>query len=149
MRVQHKLVFPLCAACAVALQQTQCEHGNAERALVGTWASCELQKAISIGYRVLQIYEVWHYDRWSHGVDGGLFAGYINAWLKKKQEATGWPAWTNDDAAKQKYKAQYKSHEGVDLDNVSKNPSMRFMAKLFLNSFWGMVISEKCLISML
>jgi hypothetical protein len=96
-----------------------------------------LQKAIGTGYRVLQIYEIWHYEQWSRIVEGGLFAGYINAWLKKNQEATGWPSWTNDDAAKEQYKAQYKSRESVELDNVNKNPSMRFMAKLSLNSFWG------------
>ena len=32
-----------------------------QRALVGTWVTDELKKAVAVGYRVLQTYEVWHY----------------------------------------------------------------------------------------
>ena len=50
-----------------------------------------MQKALQKGYKVLQIYEVSHfhevavYDPDTN--EGGLFAGYVNAFLKMKQEA--------------------------------------------------------------
>jgi hypothetical protein len=47
----------------------------------------ELQKALELGYRLDQIYEVWHFPESSHD----LFASYINTFLKIKQEASGFP----------------------------------------------------------
>jgi hypothetical protein len=47
----------------------------------------ELQKALELGYRLDQIYEVWHFPKSSHN----LFASYINTFLKIKQEASGFP----------------------------------------------------------
>ena len=34
---------------------------------------------------------------------------------------------------------EYKEHEGIQLDHnkVEKNPGLRSLAKLMLNSFWG------------
>ena len=47
------------------------------------------------GYRVLKLYEVWHfpddtqYDKQSNS--GGLFTNYVQLFLKIKQEASGFP----------------------------------------------------------
>ena len=40
---------------------------------------------------------------------------------------------------RQKYVCDYKDKEGVqlDYDNIKKNPGIRQVAKLKLNSFWG------------
>ena len=38
---------------------------------------------------------------------------------------------------KQQYIRQYKQKEGIDLQNVAKNPGRKQVAKLMLNSFWG------------
>jgi hypothetical protein len=48
-------------------------------------------QTFSTEYRLIQIHEVWHFDWWSCGAEGDLFRGYIEAWLKKKQEASGYP----------------------------------------------------------
>ena len=68
-----------------------------------------------------------------------LFAGYVNTWLKLKQESAGWPGWCTDEGKKQEYLHRYKQREGIDLDPLylSKNPGRKAMAKLMLNSFWG------------
>jgi hypothetical protein len=89
-----------------------------------------------MGYRLIKLHEVWHFDRWSCGAQGGLFGGYIDAWLKKKQEASGYPSSVRTDAQKEAYKKDFFDHENIQLDNVEKNGPMRTMAKLFLNSFW-------------
>ena len=62
---------------------------------------------------------------------------YVNTWLKLKQESAGWPSWCETEAQKQQYIRRYKEKEGIDLENVAKNPGRKQVAKLMLNSFWG------------
>ena len=61
----EKLLFPLCRTCAVTQQQTKCEHSPDERTLTGTWCTNEITLALTKGYRVISIYEVWHFTRTS------------------------------------------------------------------------------------
>ena len=51
-----KLMFSLCRTCAQNLQQEPCTHSDEERALIGTWVSLEIDKAIEKGYQVMEIY---------------------------------------------------------------------------------------------
>jgi len=68
-----------------------------------------------------------------------LFAEYINSFLKLKQEASGWPSECLDDESKEQYLREYEKTEGIVLDknNIARNPGLRSVAKLCLNSFWG------------
>jgi len=86
---------------------------------------------------VQKIFEVWHYNK----TQVGLFAGYVNCFLKLKVEASGWPEHVKTDEEKAKYIKDYKEKEGIDLDpeNIEKNEALRSIAKLMLNSFWGKV----------
>ena len=88
-----------------------------------------------MGYQVQYIYEVWHFEETCEG----LFADYVNTWLKIKQEASGWPKDDMTEQQKQLYIEQYFLHEGIQLeyDNIKKNPGLRTLAKLMLNSMWG------------
>ena len=72
---------------------------------------------------------------------GGLFARYINTFLKFKQEASGPRDWINYEADMMRYIQQYFEKEGIslNLENIVTNPGMRALAKLCLNSFWGKV----------
>jgi hypothetical protein len=59
-----KLLFPLCRTCAEQRDlgpDDRCQHTNSERSLTS-----ELQKALELGYRLDQIYEVWHFPESSH-----------------------------------------------------------------------------------
>lgn len=138
-RINKKLVFTLCSSCAVTLQQTECKHTTDERKLIGTWITEELYAAISRGYKVLEIHEIWHYEQVAQYntvmKSGGLFAEYINKFLKLKQEADGWPAAVVSNAQKEDYISQYYQHEGIKLDKnkIQKNPGFRSLAKLMLN----------------
>jgi hypothetical protein len=61
-----KLLFPLCRMCAEHRDlgpDDRCLHTDAERSLTGTWVTFELHKALEMGYRLDQIYEVWHFPR--------------------------------------------------------------------------------------
>ncbi|XP_065942897.1 uncharacterized protein [Magallana gigas] len=142
-RSQGKLTFPLCRSCVERQQKEPCACSDADRALTGTYGTPEILKAVEKGYKILKIYEVYHwgestqYD--SVTKTGGLFAPYINMFLKIKQEASGRPDWikTEDDLAQ--YIEMYEQREGIrlDPDNIEHNPGLRSLAKLLLNRFWG------------
>ncbi|KAK3735264.1 hypothetical protein QZH41_008887 [Actinostola sp. cb2023] len=133
--IQNKLMFVLCRTCAEQLRQTKgrCCHNAEERALVGTWTTPELKKAIALGYVILDVYEVWHYPETSLV----LFGKYVNTYLRLKQEASGWPAWCETEEDKQRYVDEYLAHEGILLEHIEANPGLRNLVKLMLNSLWG------------
>ncbi|XP_053117502.1 uncharacterized protein LOC128329802 isoform X3 [Hemicordylus capensis] len=135
VKVNGKLMFPLCSLCADSQQLEQCRHNDEERALVGTWCTVELNVAVAKGYRVAQIYEVWHFERSS----GSLFSEYVKTFLRQKQEASGYPAEYVSREDREKYIAEYYKKEGVCLrpEMIESNPAKRQIAKLFLNSLWG------------
>jgi len=57
-RVSDKLLFPLCATCAVTKEEI-CEHSEEHRALHGAWVSLEVYKAMELGYKVNLKYAVY------------------------------------------------------------------------------------------
>ncbi|XP_053536862.1 uncharacterized protein mcf2lb isoform X1 [Ictalurus punctatus] len=133
-RVKSKLLFPLCRTCAEH-QLKHCDHTAQERALTGTWASIEIEKAVEKGYKILKVFEVWHFPKRSDK----LFTRYIKMFLKTKQESSGYPAWVVDESSKREYIRKYKENEGITLDPkfITVNPAKRSVAKLALNSLWG------------
>ena len=142
-RVNGKLFFPLCRTCADAMQQSPCMCTAEKRSITGTWVTLELQKAVEKGYKIVEIHEVYHFtEKCEYNPatkSNGLFAEYVNTFLKYKLEASGWPEECSDDASKQAYLAFIKEKEGIVLDpaNISVNKGLRSLAKLMLNSFWG------------
>ena len=139
-----KLKFPLCRTCADAESINVCRCTDARRAITGTWCTPEIAKAIEKGYVISKIYEVYHwptttkYDPVSR--TGCLFAEYIDTFLKLKQEASGWPGWCQGgETLRANYVDDYHRREGISLDpdRIEKNPGLRSLAKLALNSFWG------------
>lgn len=142
-KMHKKLLFILCTKCAMELSQNSCTHTTAERAITGTWVVDEVREALKHGYEILKIHEVWEYKVAQYNKEnqnGGLFAQYINKFLKMKAEASGWPSWVkNDELSKLLYTEMFEIREGVvlDSDNIDSNPGLRALAKLMLNSFWG------------
>ena len=134
MKINKKLLFPLCYACARYSYDT-CEHCPDERSLVNTWTSVELLKAIEKGYIISEIYEVLHYPF----TKDDLFSPYVYMWVKIKQQASGWPTSCKSEADKQNYLMSYKEKYDIDFDTdkIEINPALRFIAKILLNSFWG------------
>ena len=138
-----KLVFPLCSTCASQCQKTTCEHMPGERALVGTWTTDEIQKALAVGYEIITLYEVWdfpessQYDHTSH--TGGLFTGYIDKFFKLKLQYSGWPDGCVSESEKDAYIDSIFEREGIKLkkEDIEINSGLRALAKLMLNSFWG------------
>ena len=118
-----RLVFPLCRRCSDERNQLQpCTHeDNKDRSWNGGFTHSELNKALALGYVVSEVFEVHHYDKWAHqgGADEELplFAGYINAFIKMKLEASGWPEQCKTDEEKRQFLEECRLQDGIDLDS--------------------------------
>ena len=143
-RLESELLFPLCKACAqqqikqqpaINKRSEKCPHSPQERCLTGTWTTIKLDKAIEKGYRIMYIYEVWHFPQRSKE----LFSPYIKTFMQLKQQASGWPAECDTEEKREVYLQDYEKNQGIKLDSskIEKNPGLRSLAKLMLNSFWG------------
>ena len=133
--INHRLVFALCQACAEN-QDEECHHTEEQRRLLdGTWTTFELRPALTKGYQLSQVHEVWHYEERTTD----LFGGYIRENLKIKMQASGWPDRCKTEEDKRQFMEEVKEREGIELDydKVEKNPGLRSVAKLNLNSLWG------------
>ena len=142
VRSGNKLTFPLCRAC-VQTEQAQpmltrtryCTHSDTDRTLRGTWCTPELVKALQKGYTLIKIHEVWNFP--TEQRQTGLFANYVDTWLKLKQESAGWPSWCQTLEQKREYILRYQEREGIRLDiaSIAKNPGRKATAKLMLNRY--------------
>lgn len=141
-RVRGKLIFHLCRRCAEEQveeafvdRSARCEHTEEERAFRGTWCTPELEKAVAMGYVVLNIHRVWHFAQRSRK----LFKGYVDKWLKNKTEASGWPDECDTEEKRRAYVAEYNARYSVPIEyeKIETNPGLKIVSKRSLNSFWG------------
>ena len=143
LRQNDKLTFPLCSTCVeeemskpMLERHYECPHTPEQRQITRTWCTPELEEAVSQGYEIVHIHEVWHFSETREG----LFADYVNTWLKIKEEASGWPEHVGNDPIKQQeHVRNYEEKEHIQLDppRIEKNPGLRTLAKMMLNSMWG------------
>ena len=143
LKCNGKLKFPLCYKCACNENEDMCTCLDNDRMFTHTYCTPELEVAINMGYTIIQIHEVLHWKETEMynpvTKQGGLFTQYINTFLKLKQESSGYPQNVKSEEEKQAYIDQYLDHEGILLDKecIDKNPGLRSLSKLALNSFYG------------
>ncbi|GAB0086737.1 Beta-mannosidase [Sergentomyia squamirostris] len=123
----------------------RCMHSDDERLLSGFWALDEIRLAVENGYKIFKSHEVWVYETVQYNRETGeqgLFSGFVDNFLKIKQEASGWPIDTVTEQQKDDYIQEYFEKEGVQLDKnkICVNKGMRSLAKIVLNSLWGRFI---------
>lgn len=138
IRMHSKLMFVLCYACAEKLSPYYCDHNQALRALTGTWVIDEVKLAVSKGYEIIKVHEIWEYKVSQYDPvtrTGGVFAPYIDSFLKLKAEASGYPASCETEEQKQAYINEFSVRE--DANKIDYNPGLRQLAKIQLYSFWG------------
>jgi very-short-patch-repair endonuclease len=140
-RIKNKLMFTLCYKCAIYTTHSKCNHNENDRALIGTFTTMELKKAIEKHYKIIEIYEVWNFVLHSplNENENGIFTQFINDFIKIKIEASGWPNENMSDIEKDEYINDYLEHEGIQLEKekICDNPGLRSIGKLIVNSFWG------------
>lgn len=142
IKMHSKLLFGLCYKCMIDKNCDECEHNDNERSFVGTYIAEELRIAVDKGYKIIEIYEAWEYQMTKYDKvtnEGGIFAEYINTFLKIKTEASGYPSWCKSTEDKEKFVQLFHEKEGILLeeDSIEKNPGLRSLSKLCLNSLWG------------
>ena len=130
-----------CKECK-SIRNEKCNHTEEERAIIGTWSTIEINKAIEKGYKLLKIYELEHFEETSKNI----FKKYVNTFMKYKQEASGCkcdPRYCNKDCkndnvceTKIRYLIDNAAYD-LDIDKVQYNAGLRFIAKICLNSLWG------------
>ena len=137
-----KFVFALCRTCAHMLQTHKCAHTPEERAFIGVWVSEEIKLALKYGYKILQIYEIWHWSEENRSTE--LFKGYIRNYLQIKVESSGYPPEYNTQEKKKIYIDMWESYLGVKLDEnkITFNSGKRKTSKLALNSLWGKICQK-------
>ena len=61
-----------------------------------------------------------------------MFAGYINAFIKMKLEASGWPEQCKSEEEKKKFLDECRLQDGIELDRAELdkglNPALRQIA---------------------
>lgn len=77
-KARGKLMFTLCASCSNSGLNERCPHSDRERVLNGVYTHIELEKAVSLGYKMVSVSEIWHWERWSDQI----FADYIKCFFK-------------------------------------------------------------------
>ena len=119
-----------------------CNHSVGDLSLSCTCVYVELQKAMQIGYTLLQVYEVWQNDTVTQydpsTGDGRLFTQYINTFKKIQMEASGYPSNFDADQEENKYIERVRAHKGVTLrpDDISFNAERHTVAKLCRYNIW-------------
>jgi len=104
-----------------------------DRALIGTWITEELDKAVHLAHVILEKYEAWHfpsptqYDNQSK--TGGICAGCFNLWVNTDNKPGDWC--TTED--KQRYVKECLEHEGVQLepDDIERNDGLRSLQNFY------------------
>ena len=138
-KTPHGLLFASCYKCAdyynnkknnrIFLNDYKCKHSDKEREYIDTFSHVDLNNALDNGYRVLQVYTVWHYEKWSNEI----FKSYVTEFLKIKVLSSPLPF--DNDEENLKFLKKYKEKYGIDmkLEDVKPNPGLRHIAKLCLN----------------
>jgi hypothetical protein len=116
----------------------------------GCWHTELIYLAMEHQYEILEVYEVWHWPESQRSTT--LMRGYMEFFLRMKQEAEGWEKLgkdimngksENDLSEKEKSDIAdmiFTNNGGFArprLEKVEKNPVLRQLAKIFLNCLWG------------
>lgn len=109
LKINNKLTFPLCTACAAVQNTESCDHTDEERTLCGTWTTMEIQKAVKCNYEIKTILEVIHYD----DKRDDIFQPYIQTWLKIKTQASDWPQNCTTAETKNEFIQKFRDKEGI------------------------------------
>ncbi|MEY3371094.1 MAG: hypothetical protein RLZZ392_120 [Pseudomonadota bacterium] len=99
--------------------------------MIGQWFSEELKLAISMGYIVEEIYQVYHYDK--KGTD--LFGDYVRFFSKIKMENSVKDKSKINEIYEENLSARFSIK--LDKSKMCYNEGLRFIAKICLNSLWG------------
>ena len=114
-----------------------CDHDGLRRSFVGTFMSVELNKALQIGYQIIQIHHAELYTPIQ-----GVFANYMRNVFKLKLLSSGRKELmekykTFENLQKEAWRQNKIWIENEDEIPKEKNPALRQTAKIQINSPYG------------
>jgi len=101
------------------MNQGRCAHTDDERCIIGNWLTDEVRKAVDMCYGLVEVFEFLEYsitcfDKETNS--GGLFAEYVNMFLKLKQESSGFPSWVQIEDDNDRYIEVYRRfRQGINF----------------------------------
>jgi hypothetical protein len=134
----YEVLYGLCRTCMID-RSWPCTHDDESRQFSGTWTLPEMDHAISLGYRVIRITEMWVYP----GARTDLFRNFISPFMVEKilskraglvNEETG--EFTEKGVKVNTYLTQLSGRE-YPPSAFTNSPAKRTVAKLAQNSFTG------------
>ena len=100
-----------------------------------TYTTQELHKAIEIGYKITNIYDIYTFKKTKK-----LFKSYIQKFMKEKIYNGGFNP-NEVGMTKKEFCKSYKDKFNIELEEkkilVKPNKGKKLLSKLFLNSLWG------------
>jgi hypothetical protein len=104
-----------------------------------TWTTIELQKALEKGYTITKIHSAVEYKRLN-----GLMKKYVEHFIKMKIENNGVKTQTECDDINNYHKKLGFDFE-IKPEETEKNPGLKMVAKICLNSLWGKFGQRSCM----
>ena len=137
-RCNKEASFCLCNTYAFECNfSDECVHeSTAQRSLTSTWVLNEVRLAIQDGYEVLDSMELYEYEVTKndpHTSEGGLFADFINTFLKLKVEASRYHSSVLNGDDEDRYVETLNAGEGLLMDSGARIQiaAKRVLAKFF------------------
>ena len=123
------LTFPICATCADLAQTTTCTHSTEERAWVGVFTIRECNRALTLDYMLLEIYEILRFkntEKYDRNVPGsGIYATFISDLYRLKVENSGYPKGVETEEQKAEYKRSMEEYDGIKLAKLRTTQQRR------------------------
>ena len=91
-------VATLCVKCAEDQVITPCNHNDIDRFIRGTYTSVEINYAISLGYKIHHIFEIWHWARQEN-----ISKKFMQLLMQKKVMYSGLPENCNTEQKSNNY----------------------------------------------
>jgi len=141
--INNKVVNTLCSKCCEK-NSKNCKHTDSERAITSSYFISEINYALHLDYKILNIFECHYYKTSSY-----IFKDFVTKLNAQKLKSSNiFKNCLSDDE-----KLQYCNFLNSEMDltppfnltlkNVRNNPSKRFLSKLMANSFFGK-FQQKC-----
>lgn len=133
----YELLYGLCREC-MRHRLFPCDHMDVQRAFVGTWTLSEIHYALDLGYKLVDVIDLWVYPSSDNKLFRSFIAPFVVEKIKSKRDGlindTGTFTPKGLDIC-----AYVKELTGETLQTTDfvNSPAKRFTAKIAMNSVTG------------
>ena len=134
VKINRKLLFPLCTQCAKEKQTKNYKHDEQQRSINVTWCISKLRQAVKDGYKIKNVSQLLIYNQKEN-----VFADFTAKFYILKQKYSGIPEnIENKDNLTEELVNYTLNVFGLKIDpskiHFERNNGMRVVMKLILNS---------------